>query len=157
MNARFNMQEIFEIAERIERNGEMFYRKAMKSCPEHQDFFGELAQAEVEHAASFRVMRKEAGMVGLDEALADHDQVTAAYLQEITESLVFDMDAPMPDGQKTKDVIDAAIQREKDTILFYVGVQAAVTDDKTRKILDDIIEEEMSHVVMLAKKKETLS
>jgi len=47
-----------------------------------------------------------------------------------------------------------AIGFEKETVLFFVGMRGAVKDGT---IIDEIVREEVSHVQMLAKYKQSLA
>ncbi len=49
----FNADEVFEMAEQIERNGARFYRAAAKKIPEVSQVFSDLAAMEDEHEKTF--------------------------------------------------------------------------------------------------------
>jgi rubrerythrin len=49
-----------------------------------------------------------------------------------------------------------AIDAEKNSIVFYTGIKRAVPEALGKDILDQIITEEMKHIVMLADKLSTL-
>jgi rubrerythrin len=48
-------------------------------------------------------------------------------------------------------ILKAAIEAEKDSIVFYLGMKNAVPEDLGRTRLDDIIKEEMNHVRLLSR------
>ena len=61
MSYDFNADEIFEMAEQIERNGEEFYRKMAESISDAQvsQLFLDLAAMEAEHEKVFASMRAD--------------------------------------------------------------------------------------------------
>ena len=61
MSIDFNADEVFEIAEQIERNGAKFYRTAAENIdkPENKKFLLDLAEMEDEHEQTFKQMRSE--------------------------------------------------------------------------------------------------
>jgi rubrerythrin len=50
-----------------------------------------------------------------------------------------------------KEVLKAAIEAEKDSIVFYLGMKDIVPDALGKKRIDDIIKEEMGHIRLLSK------
>ena len=61
MSYDFNAQEIFKMAEQIERNGVIFYKKAAEDAtdPEAKEFLTFMAEIEGEHENVFATMRAE--------------------------------------------------------------------------------------------------
>ena len=62
MIVNLNAFEVFEIAERIERNGAMFYRKAAEIFFDNADIrkiLLEIAEMEDEHERTFSKMRRQ--------------------------------------------------------------------------------------------------
>jgi rubrerythrin len=51
-----------------------------------------------------------------------------------------------------KKILKAAIEAEKDSIVFYLGMKEAVPDNLGKGRLDHIIREEMGHVRLLSKR-----
>ncbi|MBT7259953.1 MAG: rubrerythrin, partial [Desulfobacula sp.] len=45
-----------------------------------------------------------------------------------------------------------AIQAEKDSIIFYLGMKEIVPEKSGKAKIDDIIKEEMSHIRIIAQK-----
>ena len=93
MGITFNADEIFEMAEQIERNGAKFYRKAAESMSDESvaSLFIEFASMEVEHEKTFANMRAE--LVGKEnESMAfDPDHQAALYLRAVANGHVFDI------------------------------------------------------------------
>ena len=73
MAIAFSADEVFQIAEQIERNGVSFYHRAAEIVPEQQTLFGELADMEVTHEKTFAGMRAKLATAeqGIDFHLHD--------------------------------------------------------------------------------------
>jgi rubrerythrin len=50
-----------------------------------------------------------------------------------------------------KEILKAAIEAEKDSIVFYLGMKEAVPEKHGKRRLDTILKEEMGHIRMLSK------
>ena len=51
-----------------------------------------------------------------------------------------------------EDILKSAITAEKDSIVFYLGMKEAVSEDLGSDRIDNIIKEEMGHIKLLSKK-----
>ena len=161
MTQPFNADEIFEIAEQIERNGAKFYRRAAefvlgdKAC----ELLGELAEMEDRHEKTFAAMRADLlkKHPGWSADLADPDGENEAtlYLRALAEGRVFDLrvdPSTLLSGEEALDsILKTAIGLEKDSIVFYVGIKDAVPADLGRDKVDEIIREEMTHITTLSR------
>ena len=154
---KYNADEIFKIAEQIERNGAQFYRKAAKDTEneKHKKLLTELAQMEDRHEEVFAAMRNELTKEEASNAVHGDNNELDTYLEAIASGNVFDLDEDpcnFLDSKNVtmKDLLKKAIQLEKDSILFYLGVKGLVPDELGQKKIQHIIAEEMSHVTMLS-------
>ncbi len=50
-----------------------------------------------------------------------------------------------------KEILKAAIEAEKESIVFYLGMREAVPGTLGKSRLDDIIKEEMGHIRLLSR------
>jgi len=156
MAITFNADEIFEIAEQIERNGGKFYRKAAELTGDKKakKIFGELAAMEDRHLAVFQTMRKELVEDEKKPTVFDPEGQGALYLQALADARVFDVSVDPSSrltGRETAaDVLRMAIGLEKDSVAFYVGMKELVPADLGGNKIDRIIGEEMSHVTILS-------
>ena len=162
MKTPFNVNEVFEIAEQIERNGYNFYAKAAKNAANRQagKFLKGLAEMEVGHIDVFANMRDK--FAGADQPdIFDLDGQAAKYLHAMVEGCVFtghdDPAASLKGDETIVQILEKAIGLEKSAIAFYYGVLSVVTCPETKTGLQSIIEEEMSHVVMLKEKLDSLA
>jgi len=51
-----------------------------------------------------------------------------------------------------ENILKAAIESEKDTIIFYLGMKEAVPEHLGKNKIDKIIKEEMAHIRILSQK-----
>jgi len=157
MSIRFNADEVFRIAERIEENGARFYRAAAKAVPEESaGMFYDLAAWEDQHLKTFAAMREKLSDAARGETAWDPDDEAAAYLQAVADGSVFDLGeeplAAVGENPTIEDILRFALQREKDSITFYVGLQHLAPGRLGKDDIDRIIREEMSHVSLLTRR-----
>ena len=160
MGIPFNANEVFEMAQQIERNGAKFYRDAAKKFPMVRDVLLELAAMEDEHLKTFTDMRAELSGTELEEQVFDPDGQAEMYLRVMADGHVFDLKADPSeqlDGKNTpEEVLKMAIGIERDSIAFYVGLKEAVSRQAGKDKVEHIIREEMGHIVTLNRKLQDL-
>jgi len=163
MSIHFNADEIFEMAEQIERNGAKFYRKVAGKTEEAgvEQFLLDLAAMEDEHEKTFASMRAELSAEERTPVTFDPEGEAALYLQAMADGYVFDMRADpseMLTGQETTaEVLRTAIGLEKDSIVFYLGIKEMVPERLGKEKIDHIIKEEMGHIRDLSQKLASLN
>lgn len=151
----YNLGEVFEIAEQIERNGAAFYKKAagFSRSAEMRDLLLSLAEQEDEHERTFAAMRKKLVPAGSDIASYDKDQTVALYLQALASQYVFDMKQtaanPLTGRETTADILRLAICQEKSSIVLYLGISDAMGSAEDRGKVDHITSEERKHLTDL--------
>ena len=156
MTIPFNANEVFEMAQEIERNGAKFYRTAAKKFPQFGDLFLELASMEDEHEKTFKKMQDELAGPEVDPPVFDPDGEADMYLQVMADDHVFDTKTDpstlIDKLEKPGDVLRVAITLEKDSIAFYVGLRESVSQKAGKDKTDMIIRQEYGHIVTLSKK-----
>ncbi|WP_457551526.1 ferritin-like domain-containing protein [Desulfobacula sp.] len=152
MANEFNANDIFEIAIKIEQNGALFYRNAVKQVEDekHKAFLLELAKMEDDHEVTFANMQKELSDDDTFSTNFDPDDENGLYLKALADTRVF-FEKEKPDNS-FKGILSAAIQAEKDSIAFYLGMKELVSAKIGQSKIDDIIKEEMGHIRLLAGK-----
>ncbi|HNT34582.1 MAG TPA: ferritin family protein [bacterium] len=157
MAIQFNADEIFEIAEQIERNGAKFYRRAAKGfdSSETLQLLGDLAIMEDQHEQTFSMMRKQLGSGDRSEMTFDPYGEAALYLKAMADGYVFNVREDPSNrltGEETlQNILTTAIGLEKDSIVFYLGIKELVPAGLGRDKIDGIIKQEMGHVTILTK------
>ncbi len=152
MPNEFNANDIFEIAIKIEQNGAVFYRNAAKDIAEEENkkFLLELAAMEDNHEATFLNLQKELKDKEKTSTIFDPEDENLLYLKALADLRVFaKKEEP---GDDFKSILYSAIQAEKDSIVFYLGMKNLVSAKAGKTKLDEIIQEEMSHIQLLAGK-----
>ncbi len=156
MGIKFNADEIFEMAEQIERNGAKFYTKAAESSggAQSRELLLDLAAMEAVHVKTFANMRAELSDKERAATVFDPDDVAASYLQAFADGHVFDVKqdpSELLTGRETmEEILKTAIGLERDSIAFYLGIRESVPENLGRDNIDGIIREEMKHVTTLS-------
>ena len=155
MAVTFSADEMFEIAERIERNGAEFYRKAAKGSSDGKirSFLEQLAVMEVAHEKTFAAMRAELACSDRLPAAFDPGDEVGTYLQTMVDGKVFDVKTDPSEqltGRETpQDILKTAIGMEKDSIVFYLGLEEYVPAESGKDKVRAIIKQEMGHIALL--------
>ncbi|MBM4331091.1 MAG: rubrerythrin [Deltaproteobacteria bacterium] len=162
MSIDFNADEIFQMAEQIERNGSAFYRRAASLTARSitAQLFLKLAAMEDEHEKTFAHMRAELSEQESKAKVSDPDDQSATYLRAWADGHVFDVRTNpaerLTGKEKAEEVLKMAIGLEKDSIVFYLGMKEAVPQRSGREKIEGIIKEEMRHMATLSNELETL-
>lgn len=160
MGIPFNADEVFEMAEEIERNGSKFYRKAASKFPALRKLLLDLAAMEDEHEKVFAAMRKELSGEETEAPVFDPEGEAQMYLRVMADGSVFDVTADPAGklaGVKTPhELLKTAMGVERDSIAFYVGLRESVSRSAGRDKVDAIIREEMKHITALNDRLESL-
>jgi len=148
----FNANDIFNIAITIEQNGAIFYRDAAKQLKDEsqKQFLLELADMEDTHEETFASMQKELKDEEKSSSTFDPDDQNVLYLKALADTKVF-FEKEQPENN-FKSILACAIQAEKDSIAFYLGMKGLVPEKSGQSKIEDIIKEEMSHIKLLADK-----
>lgn len=159
MGVTFNADEIFEMAEQIERNGAKFYRFAADKLPAARQVLFDLAAMEDEHEKTFVDMRAQLSGREQEPMVFDPDDEASMYLQVVADGHVFDVKADPAEQLKGKetaeDILQEAINLEKDSIAFYAGLKECVRPRAGRDKIEGIIREEFGHIATLNEKLST--
>ncbi|UCE50968.1 MAG: ferritin family protein [Desulfobacterales bacterium] len=151
MSYDFNADEVFEMAEQLERNGAKFYRDAADADiePSNKQLLLDLAAMEDQHEKTFQALRLELSEKEKETTVFDPQGEAALYLRALADTRVFfekDIDIA-----SIKAILTSAIEAEKDSIVFYLGMKDAVPQKLGKDRLDGIIKEEMGHIRLLSK------
>jgi rubrerythrin len=147
----FNADDIFEMAEQMERNGATFYKTAAAAIDDEQSkqFLLELAEMEIDHEKTFAEMRSSLNAAETASTVFDPEGESVHYLRALADTRVF-FEKEI-DTSSIEAILKDAITAEKDSIVFYLGMREVVPEKMGRSRLDDIIKEEMGHIRMLSK------
>jgi rubrerythrin len=161
MTISFTAFEIFEIAEQIERNGAKYYRDAATVCADKsmRQFFLRLEEMENNHERIFAEMRKSFQGDPDNAEVFDPDNEMIYYLKAMAKSAGWEgkstPHAEFSGHETPMQIIKTAIEAEKASINYYLGLKEFVSPQAREKV-DKIIKEEMGHIVTLQKHLEQL-
>ena len=163
MSVIFNADEIFDIAIQIEQNGEKFYKDVAEKTkiPELKARLLDLAEMENEHKQTFSALKKDIFTKEKEPITFDPNNELALYLNAFARGHVFDLDQ---DPVKTinninsiEEILKKAIELEKDSIVFYLGIKELVPVNLGKNQIDRIITQEMEHISLLSDELKSVS
>ncbi len=163
MSVTFNADEVFEMAEQIERSGAKFYREAAEKASDRQtkEMFLNMASMEDTHLRTFEEMRKELSDREKAGTVFDPYDEAAMYLQALADSKGFEgMRSPtekLTGRESTQELLEIAIGAEKNSVLYYVGLKDLVSVRAGRDRVEAIIKEEVRHVADLRRRLNALN
>lgn len=158
MGITFNADEIFEMAEEIEREGARFYRLAAKNAADEKTkrMFLNLADMEDKHLKIFQEMRKELGAQEKEGMVFDPNNEAAMYLQTMAEGHGWEgkksLTENLTGNEKIEDILKIAIDAENNSVVFYTGLKELVPVKAGKDKVEAIIKEEMGHIAVLNQK-----
>ncbi|BBO69264.1 rubrerythrin [Desulfosarcina alkanivorans] len=152
MSYDFSADDVFDMAEQIEKNGAAFYRKAADNVTDAdaKTFLSDLAAMEEDHEKTFSIMRNQLSGEEKAQTVFDPDGEAASYLKALADTRIF-FEKEI-DTTSMQAILKAAILAEKDSIVFYLGMKDLVPEGLGQSRLDDIIKEEMSHIKLLSRR-----
>jgi rubrerythrin len=152
MSFVFNADEIFEMALKIEKNGEKFYRDSAAGIadPEAIQLLLKLADMEVDHQRIFSGMKTALSPADKKAMTFDPNKEAGLYLTSLANTKVFfEKDI---DTSGLEAIFKAALAAEKDSIAFYLGMKDLVPAGSSREKIEEIIREEMRHIRILGER-----
>jgi rubrerythrin len=155
MSLTFNAEEILQMAIQVEKNGQKFYRKAagLIANPKTKQFLLDLAAMEAQHEKVFTIMKLEITDSEKETNIFDPDNEASLYLQAMADGHIFnakqDISEKLTGKESVEQIFTMAIQVEKDSIIFYIGLKDYVTQFAGQDKVQNVIEEEKKHIVFL--------
>ena len=157
MAITFSANEVFDMAIEIERRGATFYRKAAENSQDAHavETFLNLCEMEKGHEKIFTEMKKNLAAADREPVAFDPYGEAAYYLQALAASHGWEGKAgrlvEFNGHERPEQVFTAAIEAEKQSIAFYVGLKEFLPSPAAKEKVQTIIREEMSHLVSLTK------
>jgi len=156
MSIKFSADEILDVAERIERNGARFYRRAaeLQDDPGKGQLLRDLAAMEDQHELTFQDLRASLTESEREETAFDPDDELGFYLQAMADGHIFDPNhdpaAALGKNEPLESILRTAIGLEKESVVFYQGVKGIVPERLGKDRVEAIIREEVGHVGQLS-------
>ncbi len=155
MNETINLEELIKIATNIELEGQAFYSKAAEvtTDPDAKKLFTELAEWEKTHYQSFQRLLDGVDKTEFEQIIDPHNEATL-YLQAILGGDIFSQAATPEEladnsPQGLNNIFRFALDREKDSIIFYSSIEKVYGNQDINHKIDIIIGEEISHIRFL--------
>uniref|UniRef100_A0A7C4AFV7 Rubrerythrin n=1 Tax=Fundidesulfovibrio putealis TaxID=270496 RepID=A0A7C4AFV7_9BACT len=145
----FKAADVVAAAVEMEKRGQVFYRdKARKVAdPAVKAFFESLAAEEMRHEQLFTAMVARVGQAELPAWSTQEEFST--YLKALLDSHALFTPAPASVGEGLEEAVRAAMELEKDSMLFFQEMLALVPAGEQERVRD-CIEEERRHLRQLA-------
>ncbi len=149
---KYSAKEIIDMAVELEKTGSYFYSKCSEKFEKDSELkglFHFLADEELEHQKIFTSMLND-----LKDSAGNFTDEYYEYLSALISGRIFrNIEAVAEFINEIEDVIDAfhaAIQAEKDSVLFYSEIKSMYEANAGAQIiLDKLINAERSHLVKL--------
>ena len=158
MGITFNAEEIFEMAEEIERNGANFYRLAAANTADKgtRQMLLDMAAMEDGHLKTFQKMREQLSGQEKGWAIFDPDNQSALYLQAMADSRGYEgkitPSKELTGNEKPREILEIALNSENESVVFYLSLKELVPAKAGRDKVEAIIMEELSHITTLLKR-----
>ena len=155
MSIVFNADEALAMAEQIERNGAKFYARAAEIVEAEaiRKLLADLAEWEEGHEKLFESVRAELSDDEKSSTTFDPDGEAELFLQAMADTHVFNLNKDAADlfkgGESAEDILKAALDFERDSILFFLGMRKMVPARLGSEKVQKIIDEEIGHVAYL--------
>jgi rubrerythrin len=162
MGPKFNANEVFEMAEEIERNAARFYRQAAESSSDNQTkkMLLDLADMEDGHQKTFAQMREQLKGEETGWSIFDPDNLSVMYLQAMADSRGYEgritPTKELTGTETPKEILEIALNSEKESVFFYFGLKGLVPARAGGDKIEAIIKEELSHITTLLNKLKSL-
>jgi rubrerythrin len=155
MPYNFNAAEVFDVAIKIEENGKRFYEQSLNVVKDAgvRKLFQELASQEVEHKKKFEELKSK--FPKDDTATVwDPENEIDQYLKMLADQHVFvsseSLDIQIKTIKDVKDALKMAMDFEKDSVIFFLTMQEAVSGKQEEELVSLLVKEEQQHLRLLA-------
>ncbi|ARN56895.1 ferritin family protein [Sedimentisphaera salicampi] len=146
-----NAMEVLEVAKTMETDGIEFYSRAAESADTESagKLLEELAGWEKNHFEYFEKLQE--AVKKADSFNPDNEAMK--YLDYFVKYAVFSPEKDLAKKARSLDttgVLSYAIGMEKDSVCYYLGVKASLKTEQAKETVEEIINEEMSHITILS-------
>ena len=145
----FSIQEILDLAIRLEKNGESVYRKAAAklSRADLVSLLVWMADEEVKHAAWFSELKHKLETDSINPFMEEMGR--EVFTDMLGEKSFSHREVDFSKMDQPRDLVAVFIEFEQDTVLFYETLKPFIEDNVTLSNLEKIIAEENNHIAKL--------
>lgn len=148
----FSIEEICDIAIRLEENSEAVYRQAISHInrPDLKQLLEWIAEEEIDHQKWFADLKDR--LAG-NETQPPADPSSIGILRQFVGNQSFSLaDTDLSACSDPNELIETFIEFERDTVLFYEMLAPFIREDPAKAQLQEIIDEEKNHIDKLQAK-----
>lgn len=153
MGVELNADDVFQMAEQIEKDAFAFYKQAASafSDPARQQLLLSLASMEAEHELVFAAMKDHLTADGWHLAVPGDGAAKdwPVLVNVVASGVKEDLAGRFAGKQSGDQILRKAIDFEKDSIVFFLGMKDMLSDPGDKARIDAIIREELGHVLSL--------
>ena len=155
MAISFNADEIYNIAEQIERNGHKFYSDSAMRVKDSaaKQILQDLASMEIGHLKAFKALHAGLSEKAREEITWDPDGEAGAYLKAAADSHIFKTNADpsslLKNNTDAREILELALQFEKDSVIYFLGVAEVVPDHLGKADVLGLAKQEQSHIALI--------
>jgi rubrerythrin len=147
-------EDVYDMGVRIEENGHAFYSGAAEKTedPNMKKMLEDLAAMELGHVSAFKKLRAAAAGAFPADAVWDPEGIARSYLQAAADTHVFTVrtaEDRLKEINTPMEVLDMALQFEKDSVVFFVSMKESLPDASGTGEVDKLINAELSHIQMI--------
>ena len=152
MTYGFNAGEVFKVAVQIEENGRKFYEEIRQNIEgdEIKELFADLALQEVEHKSKFEMLLAQLPPESRSSTVWDPDNELDQYIKVMADDHVFVSSAGVQKQvdaiRDATDALQLAIEFEKDSILFFLSLEEAMSGKMDQELIKSLVKEEQEHL-----------
>ena len=155
MGIEFNICQIFDIADELERNRADFFRKASNKFSDKKikETLIEIADLDNYNAEAFAHIKEGFSSSDCPLTVFDPDNIDHLYLKAMADDHICNFDAckNMVGNETLEEILRMALRMEKDALAFYTGLENFVARNNVKNI-DLIIREKTKHIGVIVKK-----
>ncbi|MDQ7784331.1 MAG: ferritin family protein [Desulfomonilaceae bacterium] len=154
------VDDVFAMAVRIKENGRTLYSGAAKGSEDQvlSKLFADLAELEDGHILLIKDLRARYSDDSPTGLVWDPEGLAAGYLRSAADTHVFTRETVserMKQVGTAPEVLDMAVQFEKDTVHFLVAMKEMLLDEQDKDKLDELIRGQMDRIGMLSDARRT--
>ena len=157
MNSNLNVSDLFEMAMLIEQDGYAFYTVSAKKLNDIKliSFFHFLAEEEMKHEKNLKKIKNRIeSFVQIKSLPKEYNKNIKKYLDSLTPQKNINLNKKIEELSSVDDALNLALEFEKDSIIFY-SILKTVIDNDLNPIIDEIISEEIGHILKIYEYKTT--
>jgi rubrerythrin len=145
----FSIQEILDLAIRLEKNGESVYRKAVDKVSKSDliSLLEWMADEEVKHARWFSELKHTLETDSINPFMEEMGR--EVFTDILGEKSFSHQDVDFSKIDQPNDLVAVFIEFEQDTVMFYETLKPFIEDNDTLNHLEKIIAEENNHIAKL--------